>query len=449
MSLVTSTANLEWITAIAVLIALAGIWLLKIGRWPRRRGSERHCRRCEYNLSGLSSDKCPECGAQLSERNVVIGERRRRAGVAWVGVMLLISSLMGLGMAWRGPLARVDWYRYKLSRWVAADLRSSDDAVVARAWNELERRRREGPLSDAVEYAAAEAALAEQAKLKGQHGPLVNSKVDYLSRRAAGRRLAPGQIDRFFRQAMTADFKVRPLVVSAEEVWVMTSNVGTGPKGDGWWTEVYFGPLSAGINKRDGGGAVVSDGIGRQSAMLTYVAAPSPGPQEVTFVLPVRIYRGDSGYKRRSELFAQFDTILKASIDVESEPNEKNPRIRRRPELAEAIARCTKTEVTRRGYDSCVYLDFRLPPENLAFDISLNVDGKAFPLDRSRSEAVVCRKGEWKGSFAYFDGRIISKTKQVDVILRSSGVMARRTPDIFEIWDGEIVLRDVPIRDEK
>src|SRR5438067_7898567 len=185
MSSVTSTVHLVWITAIVILIALAGIWLLKIGRWPRRRGSERHCRRCDYNLSGLSSAQCPECGAELLERNVVIGERRRRTGLAWSGVLLLIASLVGSGMVWWGPLRGVDWYRYKPSRWVAADLRSSDEEVAARAWRELERRRDEGPLSDTVEYAAAEAALAEQAKPQGRHGPLEEELVNYLTRRAA------------------------------------------------------------------------------------------------------------------------------------------------------------------------------------------------------------------------------------------------------------------------
>ncbi|HEY7118227.1 MAG TPA: hypothetical protein VH475_16675 [Tepidisphaeraceae bacterium] len=35
---------------------------------------------------------------------------------------------------------------------------------------------------------------------------------------------------------------------------------------------------------------------------------------------------------------------------------------------------------------------------------------------------------------------------RADVILRASGRAARATVDLFEIWDGELIFKDVPIR---
>src|SRR5204863_7342609 len=56
---------------------LLGVLLLVKGTWPRRRGSMPVCRRCSYNLTGLSTPRCPECGSLLTLATVVLGERRR------------------------------------------------------------------------------------------------------------------------------------------------------------------------------------------------------------------------------------------------------------------------------------------------------------------------------------------------------------------------------------
>ena len=93
-----------------------------------------------------------------------------------------------------------------------------------------------------------------------------------------------------------------------------------------------------------------------------------------------------------------------------------------------------------------VYVEFNRPPVNVAFDVSLRVNGREIPLS---SSGVACGQGKRKTGSARLGQQSMPDAHTADVILRSSGAVARGTPDIFEIWDGEIVLRDVPIPGEK
>src|SRR5258706_3467735 len=324
MDSTASPEHLAWITAIVGSIALVGLCLLKIGRWPRRRGNGRYCRSCEYNLSGLTSARCPECGAELSVQTEVTGERRRRAGLAWIGALLLIISLAGLGMVWWGPLKQVDWYRYKPSRWVAADLRSTDDELVERAWNELERRRRDRPLSDAVEYTASEAALAEQAKPEDQHGSLEEKLVDYLTRRAAAGRPDAGQMDRFFRQANRVELLVRPIVVKGEFAGFGIRSTGSGPvhgwrspsppddPAVDWHCDVEIGSLTVGKEYPDMRGGTGSEGVKVRGTYTMIWRCPTVGRQEVSFVRRVHIYRTPNGKERPREELTKFADTYRA-----------------------------------------------------------------------------------------------------------------------------------------
>ncbi|MDB5323687.1 MAG: hypothetical protein JWN40_5318 [Phycisphaerales bacterium] len=448
--------HLAWITAVVGSMAIVGLWLLKRGRWPRRRGNGRFCRRCEYDLSGLTSARCPECGTELSERNVATGERRRRAGLALTGAMLLIISLAGLGTVWWGPLKQVDWYRYKLSRWVAADLRSTDEDLVERAWNELERRRAEGPLSDAVEYIASEAALAEQAKAEDQHGALEEKLVNYLTHRAAARRLDAGQMDRFFRQANSVEVLVRPVVVRGEDAEFGMRATGSGPvsgmrvppppddAGKNWHCDVHVGSLKVGNEYPDMGSGTGCEGVRFPGRHTMTWRCSTVGRQEVSFIRRVHLFRTPTGEGGPQDEFATFEETYRATFLVEATPGPDNPRLVRNPELAASIAAAYwQVQFPHRGErGGTVFVSFSRPPENIAFDVTLRVGGEEIRLSDS---SVTCRKGKLGGGGASLGQPWMPSADTADVILRSSGAVARRTPDIFEIWDGEIVIRDVPI----
>src|SRR5688500_341954 len=78
---------------VALLFGVAALLVLRRSLFPRPRGSEPHCRKCDYLLVNLTSTKCPECGVALTEDNVVHGRRARRPGLAAFGFLLLLVAL--------------------------------------------------------------------------------------------------------------------------------------------------------------------------------------------------------------------------------------------------------------------------------------------------------------------------------------------------------------------
>lgn len=75
---------------------LAGLVLLKLGLWPRRRGTDPHCRKCGYNLIATSGQICPECGSPVRPATVLRGESWRRPGLILIGGLLAIFGGVSL-----------------------------------------------------------------------------------------------------------------------------------------------------------------------------------------------------------------------------------------------------------------------------------------------------------------------------------------------------------------
>jgi hypothetical protein len=335
---------------------------------------------------------------------------------------------------------------------VARDLKSNDGQIVARAWRELERRRRESGLSESTEWHVAEAALAEQAKPTRSTGPLLEPMLAYLSRRCADRKLSAGQQDRFFRQALRAELKVRPVVVAGERVHLSTTYTGNGVNDPHWVTERGFGRVTVGpVTVESGVGfpesGLRADGvIGSSSAIASGV-----GPQPVTFTLPITIYQRTTGSDKFRKVLAKFEQVLRGTTLIEEKPSASNPKMVPDPALAEGIRAATSIHIQRRGKSSvpAIHVQFRSPPENVAFAVSVRIDGKEVSLEGDRNwprNFVSCGKGKSDGEWVFWDDLDRITATRADVILRASGRAARATVDLFEIWDGELIFKDVPIR---
>jgi ribosomal protein L37E len=118
----------------------AAVVLLKLGLWPRRKGDEPYCRRCGYNLTGASPDICPECGTARSPRMTVYGQRQRRPWLIAGGLVAVVLSAGLLFKPGHMYYYTTDFYRYKPTRFVLADMRSSDWLILNRAGREMLRR---------------------------------------------------------------------------------------------------------------------------------------------------------------------------------------------------------------------------------------------------------------------------------------------------------------------
>jgi hypothetical protein len=113
--------------------------------------------------------------------------------------------------------------------------------------------------------------------------------------------------------------------------------------------------------------------------------------------------------------------------------------------MAEAIRSVVKLRVRLRGASMSPYVYVRIdrPPVNVAFEVSLRRGEGELKLKQGW---IACDKDGYKFALLHSDDIEALGGGTVDVVLRASGVAARRTMDLFEIWDGELVFKDVPVQ---
>ena len=100
----------ELAMAALLLLLLWPAWRIwRVMRRPQAVGQP-HCRRCNYQLTGITSSNCPECGAELTSRNRMTGKaRKRRLVPALVIAGGLAGSLTALVILWEPPSAVGGW----------------------------------------------------------------------------------------------------------------------------------------------------------------------------------------------------------------------------------------------------------------------------------------------------------------------------------------------------
>ncbi len=157
------------LAVIGALLAIVGAWLLRRGRWPARVGTTPHCPSCQYILTGLAANRCPECGTQLGVQNIILGERNLRPVMAVAGAAATLSGLLVLFLGLGGATGRIDLYHYRPAAWLVADLASPNPHLWNRAWTELVRRNAAGTLSSSQQLLWEDRMLNE---LETSGGPL-------------------------------------------------------------------------------------------------------------------------------------------------------------------------------------------------------------------------------------------------------------------------------------
>ena len=104
------TFQVGWLILVLIpVLVFAGVLLLWRGLRRRRRGDTPHCAACGYNLTGLTSEKCPECGSVITPTSTVHCVVYRRPVLAIVGVVFLVLGLT----ASTGVVRNIKWYQLK------------------------------------------------------------------------------------------------------------------------------------------------------------------------------------------------------------------------------------------------------------------------------------------------------------------------------------------------
>lgn len=150
---------------VAGLLVLAGIGLVVWYGVGRRIGTEPRCRRCRFDLTGITltgDPLCPECGSSLAPAAAIRrGMVHRRPGLAAAGALLVFGGL-AFGFTSLGGLSRIPAAN-KPTWLLMFEARSTPVGKADAAAAELWFRRTQGKLSDQQLDALIEPALRHQA----------------------------------------------------------------------------------------------------------------------------------------------------------------------------------------------------------------------------------------------------------------------------------------------
>lgn len=104
------------LTALAAVVLLV-TWLRRRRTMRRTAKDQPHCRRCRYQLTGVASPTCPECGADLSRHRPILGRRFALLPLAAAAVLALCVGV-GYSALWLVGEPRIaqaaQWHKSRL-----------------------------------------------------------------------------------------------------------------------------------------------------------------------------------------------------------------------------------------------------------------------------------------------------------------------------------------------
>jgi hypothetical protein len=172
------------------------------------------------------------------------------------------------------------------------------------------------------------------------------------------------------------------------------------------------------------------------------------GTHRLQLDLRLDIHHGNSVYPERGPLIHTETRIFETSFLVEPLPDEQSIKLDDLPQMAGAIQK--SIVVTQLDYwPGGMHINFRSVPApvSFAFDIYLCFAGQEQRIGQISQSAKLTSKEVW---IQLDDKAPIYRQHpdKVDIVFRSSAKAAATTLDIYDIWKGEIVLKDVPIKQQ-
>ena len=404
--------------------------------------------------------------------------RRPRLLRGGAALLLVAGALAGLSTP---SLLRVDWYRHKPTGYIHDDLELNAPATSQRAWAELRRRfARSSTLSDAHRHRLAAHALAWQER--GSQGPVARELVEWLGRSALDGTLSPPHRERFFRNAVLLRLRARPRVVAGEPIPYDVYYRTALPPGQ-WWTRIR--PLALKLDNievsTDTGGATNApprwpgfSGAAGAGSTLSHIPAPDAAPGWHTLALTAHVTYLHGDTAREADARPPDDPAAKplhertvtvtADTEILPDPEAAGFRLVDNPALAETLRARLVPHNFRRE---------RSTDTDRTSDADRNPEGRADPAHTLAGEIEARRlpSGVSFDVFAraagreYFAGNITvnrnrftrhrlrahpfpaAPSETVDLVFRTNEKAARLTVDVEEVWNGELVVPGVPVKD--
>lgn len=431
MEVVFTKIALVVLAALPLLVLpIIGVWLLKTGIWPRRRGVTPYCSGCGYNLTGLAGERCPECGRDLAS-GIVYGERRRSPGRI-VGGAVCLLPLIPIGAI---IAANVDWYRLAPTFLLISNLQSK---TPNRAWNELIRRIQAGELTASQRSSLINVGLKKQVSVRAS--AVDDELVNQLGRWAAAGLMPDAQAKTFYDQMVTFSVRARPRVIKGDYAPLEIACKGRGPSN----LTVRVGDFEVLLDGKSvpgtgGSGSGTFSGRGAGHSRVIYWKCDALGQHEVEVRTSLTV-RGPS----TSAVLHQSRPSLNTRFEVVPPASEYAIRLKADVALTEAIRQSIRPRDFEFGHyskeDLSGMYEAQRVPCSVAFDAFARVHGKEQRI--GHLHLLAGQSTSWSISSTL---KVPPFTK-LDLIFRSSEKVARETVDLQEIWAGELVYPDVPVK---
>jgi len=343
----------------------------------------------------------------------------------------------------------------QFAAWTAQVLGALDSArfqTADIALRELKRLMAADELPPEQAAALLERALkAQTSPVAGTNGFFVNEFVmRYLGDRYLAHGLSAEQEKRFFSGCMPLSLKIRPRVGPNDPVPYVIEHTGNGPPD--WSQKLEF--LSTDVDGRqiyaNGGGSGGSFGGGSAGSSIP---AQPVGHHTLQLTLGITIGKGDLwATDAKGKLLAERATIFrkeqkKFAGDFDVVPDLPPLKQLNVPDAA-TIGKSIRASGFRyengpeKNPSIQGEIELTAPPVNLAFEVFARIDGKEYPMG-----TLAALKGAQGGFGAYCRTAADKVAPKCDIVLRSSEAVAKGTLDMMELWKGEIVLKDVPLKD--
>jgi hypothetical protein len=470
--------SIVWLIAFLTILLIAGLVLLIRGLRGRVIDDHPLCRACGFDLFGLPAGvtKCSECGADISgARATRIGHRQRRPGMALLGSLLILPMLAGVGIWGWGTIRHVNWIAH-VPYWYV--VRQSNSAVVAdrdAALTELLRRLLRGRLSEAQVTSLVDSYLKVQADL---NVPWLTQYGDFIGFAHSRRKISKQQWARYLSNAVQYSLIVRPRVRRGDD---LIAKIVQGKPRTGIACQIIVSTpstlegsdlLRPGDSASDvapgrfidvvGGGDAIPLGknwfswfpigsylglnlscIQRIKLDSNLVAHTGDGPKALEVTMLAKLYDHDPNGAsppdaiRRIHLKANWTLVDTPTVRPINDPDL-------RPQMEKAIS---IGPISASPMGPGHYIDVTMPvrwnhlPAPESYDVFLRAQGREWPLGSVAANAWTSNSTRCRGGFR----QDAFTATMADVVLRPDPAPALGTIDMTQYWDGEIVIKNVPV----
>lgn len=426
---------------VAATLAIMALAMLFVGLRGRVIDDHPVCRRCRFDLIGLSPEQCPECGADLGRpRAVRTGNRVRLKRLSWLGVVVLAGAGILTGATMWGSARKFNWNTIKPTWLLMTETRFGSSSRAEEAAAELGSRLAADKLPPDQIGVLVERGLRIQADRSIRWAAAWG---DLLEAAWTKNLLTDEQKRAFIRNAVLFQFNVRPKIEADQlcgvEMVVSADRVGGRLAID---VAPTCERLAIGEKVLTLGMSSSSVGVSRGgvSSMRHAVKLPvGPGAYKVRSEWIIRA-------SIQNEAATQWPVTLESPVEVVG-ADQATVRLVTDPSLRAAVAKCFSSR--RITIDSSGHLSGDLtvtnPPTDMAFQIIARAaDGREW-----RVGDFVCRAnptGSTRHSTMFGADIPGMDAAVVRLLLRPDGDTARRTPYLVEIWGEEVELAPMPVQ---